>query len=31
MASQAVKQRNTISLRGSAQIVAEFFNYAVNR
>ncbi|KIY97980.1 Mitotic spindle assembly checkpoint protein MAD2A [Monoraphidium neglectum] len=30
MASQAVKQRNTISLRGSAQIVAEFFNYAVN-
>ncbi|KAI8463983.1 MAG: DNA-binding protein [Monoraphidium minutum] len=30
MASQAVKQRNTISLRGSAQIVSEFFNYAVN-
>jgi hypothetical protein len=31
MASQAVKQRNTISLKGSAQIVSEFFNYAVNR
>lgn len=31
MASQATKQRNTISLKGSAQIVSEFFHYAVNR
>jgi hypothetical protein len=31
MASQAVKSRNTISLKGSAQIVSEFFGYAVNR
>lgn len=30
MASQAVKQRNTINLKGSAQIVSEFFNFAVN-
>ena len=31
MAAVGTKSRNTISLRGSAQIVSEFFNYAVNR
>lgn len=31
MASQAVASRNTITLKGSAQIVSEFFHHAVNR
>jgi hypothetical protein len=29
--TQTQLQRNTITLQGSAQIVAEFFQYAVNK
>ena len=31
MQTQAQLTRNTISLKGSAQLVAEFFDYAVNK
>jgi mitotic spindle assembly checkpoint protein MAD2 len=31
MASQAVKSKNTISLKGSAAIVADYFKFAVNK
>lgn len=31
MASQAVKTKNTISLKGSAAIVADYFKFAVNK
>jgi hypothetical protein len=31
MASQAVKNKNTISLKGSAAIVADYFKFAVNK
>jgi hypothetical protein len=31
MAATAVRNKNVISLKGSAVLVAEYFNYAVNR